>query len=86
MPKDLKWFQSHQALIELAYWLNDRGDLTDVANVLYFFEKPWKYQEEWEAYVAERDAEAVDQFNTVAAWEESLAVRNGNIIKLERSL
>lgn len=44
------WYAEHEKLVELAYWMNEQGELDDIEAVLYFFEKPWKYEEEWKKY------------------------------------
>ena len=58
----MKWFEDHSNLIELAEWLEERGDFyrnsaaESVSTVIAFFEKPHKYQEEWNEMQDEKEA------------------------------
>jgi len=36
--------------LNLATWLNDQGFFEDMAGVISYFEKPWKFQGEWKMY------------------------------------
>jgi hypothetical protein len=47
------WYEVHDNLCALARWLKYEGQwdgVGGVGNLLYFFEKPWKYDNEWSAY------------------------------------
>ena len=43
----MKWFESHDNLIELARWLLSVGWFKTSDDVIRFFEKPWKWEPEW---------------------------------------
>ena len=43
-----KWWENHNNKIELAGWLIDEGCLVTSQDALRFFEKPWKWDPEWE--------------------------------------
>ena len=45
---EVKWFESHDNLIELAHWLLVDGWFTYPIDLLRYFEKPWKWQPEWD--------------------------------------
>jgi hypothetical protein len=40
------WTTNHTELLRFAHVLVDAGSLTDAKEVLYFFEKPWKWDQE----------------------------------------
>ena len=49
------WYAIHDNLTALARWLKYQGEWDGdggVGNLIYFFEKPWKYDNEWSAYQA----------------------------------
>lgn len=45
------WYAYRANIIALAHHLVDYQDLTR-EDLLYYFEKPWKYGPEWEAFLA----------------------------------
>lgn len=74
MP-DTRWFTSHQSLCELADWMNENGLFSNIDDVLHFFNKPWNYEDQWAAYIAERDAvELTDREVRQAAAESALDI------------
>lgn len=46
-----KWFQSHDTLLALATWLVDRSEFENQSDLLYFWEKPWKWETEYQEYL-----------------------------------
>jgi hypothetical protein len=52
-----KWYESHQTLVEFGYWLVGNAYITDILEVLYYFEKPWKWQSEYDEYIVQQDAQ-----------------------------
>ena len=50
-----KWFTSYDNVYDLGDALVERGDLYTVADLLRYFEKPWKWTPEWEQYAADRE-------------------------------
>jgi len=49
------WYLDRDNILGLARWLKDEGQWDGaggVGNLIYFFEKPWKYDNEWDAYQA----------------------------------
>lgn len=62
MNDSTKWFQSNDTLLALAHWLVDRNEFETQSDLLYFWEKPWKWEPEYEEYLAAmalEEAEAV---------------------------
>lgn len=53
----LQWFQSHQTLVEVGGYLVDIQGY-DAENLLYFFEKPWKYEAEWQEFLTWRSEQS----------------------------
>ncbi len=49
-PIESNWYNNHENLVELATYLNTKGDLSSADDMLYFFEKPWKWELEWNEY------------------------------------
>jgi len=51
---DSQWYEYHENLVRLAYYLHGQaGWNTD--DILYFFEKPWKYTNEWNEMIGEEE-------------------------------
>lgn len=46
------WYNDHYKRLELATHLVNTGMLQTPESVIYFFEKPWKYEKEWQAFCA----------------------------------
>jgi len=49
------WYFDRDNIFGLARWLKQEGQWDGaggVGNLIYFFEKPWKYDSEWDAYQA----------------------------------
>ena len=47
----VKWFTDYSNVFELASHLfNEEDYFPEVEDLLRYFEKPWKFQEEWTAY------------------------------------
>ena len=49
------WYAIHDNLLALARWLKGEGQWDGdggVGNLIYYFEKPWKYDAEWNSYQA----------------------------------
>ena len=44
-----EWYYTHDNLCALGRWLVDEKDY-DAKDLLYFFSKPWKYDDEWNEY------------------------------------
>jgi len=43
-----KWYETHDNLVGLAEWLNSECCyFSDAGAVIYFFEKPWKWNREY---------------------------------------
>lgn len=53
----LEWWELNAQLTEVASFGISTGELTTPEDVVYFFTKPWKYQDLYERYVEmERNA------------------------------
>jgi len=46
----IHWYDSQLELLNFAKYLHDKDEFDDVDAVIYFFEKPWKWNEEWKEY------------------------------------
>ena len=44
------WYDDQNDLNEFAAYLHDEGELTTAEEVLRFFEKPWKWSRDFDAY------------------------------------
>lgn len=53
----LKWFQSWQTLVEVGGYLVEEKNF-DAATLQYFYEKPYKYEDEWQEFLAWRAEQA----------------------------
>jgi len=54
------WYDIHNNLTALARWLKYQGEWDGdggVGNLIYYFEKPWKYDNEWNAFQASLEKE-----------------------------
>lgn len=50
-PKEIpEWYENQVDLLNFAKHLHDKDEFSDEDAVLYFFEKPWKWNEEWKEY------------------------------------
>ncbi len=47
---DRLWHDEQTTVWSVANWAAEVGELNTVDEVLYFFEKPWKYEELYEQY------------------------------------
>jgi hypothetical protein len=54
-----KWFEDFEKVLNLAKWLEEEGRVTTAFQMLQIFEKPWKWEQEWNEYQAAKKAEAV---------------------------
>lgn len=48
------WYEYQSNRNALARWLDDHSEFTNPSDVIYYFEKPWKYDREWDEYQAEK--------------------------------
>lgn len=53
----MEWWRDTANVVELARWLEERCELA-TADVIYLFEKPWKWTPEFNAMRAQERAEA----------------------------
>lgn len=49
-PTQSEWWNNEDNVFSLARHLIDNGYLESADDVYYFFEKPWKYNKQWETY------------------------------------
>ena len=61
-PVKPPWYESRQNLIELCHYVADVLNYTG-GEVAYVVEKPWKFETEWNDYLAREQAiqQAIDQ-------------------------
>ena len=52
---EMKWWEKHDNRIELVHWLYDIRYLKTPADVIRFFEKPWKWDAQWDEMHTEPD-------------------------------
>ena len=50
----VNWYNNQIDLLEFAKYLHDKDEFDDADAVIYFFEKPWKWNEEWKEYQNEK--------------------------------
>lgn len=50
------WYEDHDNLLGLGTWLVDECEITTCQELLRFFEKPWKWTEEWNSFKAQQAA------------------------------
>ncbi len=50
-----KWFENQNNVMRLARWLHERGEFGEIKDVLYFFSKPWKWNDEWNHMIQSKD-------------------------------
>ena len=48
-----KWYDDHEKVKRLAKWLVSGNEFATQTDLLYFFEKPWKWDEEWQEMIGE---------------------------------
>ena len=53
----MKWYEVYDNLIGLASWLDSECWFGGSAEVIYFMEKPWKWEREYGLWLAWREAE-----------------------------
>lgn len=46
----MKWYENNATVIAFAYALVSGGEWKEPADVVYFFEKPWKWSDEYEIW------------------------------------
>ena len=49
----IHWYDNQVELLNFAKYLHDEDEFLEVDDVLYFFEKPWKWNEEYLQYKKE---------------------------------
>lgn len=47
-----EWYARRETLVEVASFGYETGELREAADILYFLEKPWKYEELYEAWTS----------------------------------
>ena len=51
----LPWYAVHDNIVSLAYWLESNNRFNKISDVVYFIEKPWKWDNEYKEMKAERE-------------------------------
>ena len=51
----IHWYDSQLELLNFAKYLHDKDEFDDADAVIYFFEKPWKWNEEYKTYKDQRE-------------------------------
>ena len=51
-----EWWESGDEVHRLAQWLDNLNAFTETRDVIYFFEKPWKWTSEYEHMEKHEDA------------------------------
>lgn len=49
------WYTDYENIKNLAYWLLSKGKFNSEKDVVYFIEKPWKWEEEWNEMMQEEE-------------------------------
>jgi len=47
------WFATYDNITALGAWLIESAQIVEVKDLQYFYEKPWKWDKEWEKYQME---------------------------------
>ncbi len=45
------WYDDHRELVQFASVLEEAGAFSNAREAIYFFEKPWKWANEWQVWV-----------------------------------
>lgn len=64
MTETDRWFEDYQSICDFAMHLHSEGRFNTPSDVLYYFEKPWKWDpefQEWRNTSSEPDFEAITQ-------------------------
>jgi hypothetical protein len=61
LPPGQHWWENPDEVWSMGSWLVENFHITDCDNLLYYFEKPYKWDEEYTEYLAEREAERVKE-------------------------
>lgn len=48
------WYECYANVLQLGHWLTDKGFFDDLESLLYYFSKPWKYENEWLQLLSEK--------------------------------
>lgn len=64
----MKWYETYDNVVTLAEWLDMLCEFNETSDVIRFFEKPWKWDREW---------------NLFQQWTTSIEDRNLIIERLE---
>ena len=46
----MNWYDNQIDVLDFAKYLDERGEFDDSSAAIYFFEKPWKWNEEWKLF------------------------------------
>ncbi len=57
---DRLWHEEQTTVLSVADWAADTGEITSARAMVYFFEKPWKFEELHERFLEHRDQMAED--------------------------
>ena len=70
--RNTHWWDTHDNIVLLAYWMRDHGH--DVDDFVVMIEKPWKYTTEYEEAVADLEAEEQEALAALDTEEASEAI------------
>lgn len=68
-----EWFEEFENIINLAKWLADEGEITTAFQMLQIFEKPWKWESEWNEFQTAQESTTTcipDQFKLENSFEK----------------
>lgn len=58
--KGCDWFDDHDEVLAFARALDEGDGFTSTGDVLYYFEKPWKWTEDRDAWINQGEPDAFD--------------------------
>lgn len=59
MPLKPHWYQSYESVVEFGAHLVVSGELTTMEELQSYYEKPWKWTPERQAWVEEIEAQSI---------------------------
>ena len=51
------WWENYDIIVQVGSYLVEKEGMSDVGELLYFFEKPWKWDDSYQAMTKELQAE-----------------------------
>ena len=52
-----QWFEYYDTILQVANYLVENGQITEVSELLYFYEKPWKWDDAYNEMIEKERTE-----------------------------